>query len=106
MNEFALLETYIAGLPKDKRARYLLRPGITEGVITYRARRARIEVPEELRVFYRFSYGATPFCPLHFCSASVISRHSILIESLRRDYSFWMGSMSILPSSGNRPVMA
>ncbi len=60
MSEFDFLRKYIDDLPDSEKYgyEYALRLGKDESEITALETKAGIEVPDELREFYKFSYGA------------------------------------------------
>jgi hypothetical protein len=58
MSKFDFLSIYIKNLPDDERNSYLLRAGKSETEIGQLEAEAGIVVPNELREFYKFSYGA------------------------------------------------
>lgn len=62
MNQFQFLDRYIDQLPeevrKDPYLGYALRGGASEDDIRRIESETNITVPDELKEFYRFSYGA------------------------------------------------
>ena len=62
MNAFDFLEDYVTELPEQERndpdVGYMLRSGKSEAEIRRLELEAGFLVPDELREFYRFSYGA------------------------------------------------
>ncbi len=62
MSEFSFLKEYIEQLPKEERddpyLGFALRKGKEKFEVSQVESRAQISVPEELKQFYQFSYGA------------------------------------------------
>ena len=58
MNKFHFIQEYIQSLPSLKQVEYRLNRGISEEEIRLLQRDAGFEIPDELREFYQFSYGA------------------------------------------------
>lgn len=59
MNQYDFLEKYIQSLPSSQRKEYVLNKGIPEEEMRKLQEKSKVDLPDELKEFYRFSYGAT-----------------------------------------------
>lgn len=93
MTEFAFLSQHVNSLPKTIQKEYILKSGKTGSQIRSFELRANIEVPEELKQFYEFSYGAK----LREYEILTIAEIAKLLPELRKIYADFWTRGSVVP---------
>lgn len=93
MIDFAFLESYVDGLTDEQKHDYewFFEPGLELSEILALERKHEISIPDELKNFYRFSYGA------HLGAYKILTIPEILATQKEIDMVYGTATQVILP---------